>query len=141
MKDFYSLGLLVSRASVSLSKSLNAALEAQHIDLPHSQFIVLRCLYFKDALNQLAIARLLCKDAAAIKRTVDLLEKKGLVVRQPVRTLKNSVCITEKGRNLMPQVLKIADTVIEEAMNGIQPDHQEYLRTALDKIYTNLENK
>lgn len=141
MKDFYSLGLLVSRASVSLSKSLNAALEKHSIDLPHSQFIVLRCLYFKDELSQLEIANLLFKDAAAIKRTVDLLEKKGFVVRQPVRTLKNSVCITEKGRSLMPLVLKIADTVIESALNGMEPDSQELLRMMLDKIYTNLERK
>jgi len=141
MEDFYSLGLLVSRASVSLSKSLNSALEAHNIDLPHSQFIVLRCLYFKDELSQLEIAKLLFKDAAAIKRTVDLLEKKGLVVRRQVRTLKNSVCITEKGKNVMPVVLKIADTVIEEALDGIEPDSRKFLRTMLDQIYTNLERK
>jgi DNA-binding MarR family transcriptional regulator len=141
MDHFYSLGFLVGRASVSLTKSLNAGLEAHNIDLPHAQFIVLRCLYYKDALSQLDIAQLLFKDAAAIKRTVDLLEKKGLVIRKQVRTLKNSICITEKGRNLMPHVLAISDSLIDKALDGIAPEHQQLLRTMLDKIYTNLEKE
>lgn len=139
MDNFYSLGFLASRASVSLTKSLNAALESHNVDLHHSQFIVLRCLYFKDALSQLEIANLLFKDAAAIKRTIDLLEKKELVVRKQVRTLKNSVCITEKGKILMSQIVGIADDVIEEALSGIDPENRTLLQTMLDKIYINLE--
>lgn len=139
MDEFYSLGLLISRASVSLAKAMNNKLENNGINLPHSQFIVLRCLYFKDALSQLEIAKLLSKDAAAIKRTIDNLEKKGLVIRNQVRTLKNSVCITEKGKVLMPQVLKIAEEVISEALDGIEIGNQKLLRTMLDKIHSNLE--
>lgn len=141
MDDFYSLGFLASRASVSLSKSLNTALESHNIDLSHSQFIVLRCLYFKDNLSQLEIANLLFKDAAAIKRTIDLLEKKEFVVRRQIRTLKNSVCITEKGKNLMPKILGIANEVIEEALSGINSENRALLQTMLDKIYINLEKK
>jgi DNA-binding MarR family transcriptional regulator len=133
MDRFYSLGHLLGRASVALSKSLNARLEACDIDLPHSQFIVLRCLYYKDALSQLDIAKLLSKDAAAIKRTIDSLEKKELVIRKQKRTLKNSVCISDKGKKLMPQV----DNLINEALNGIEIDNQELLLTMLDKIYIN----
>jgi DNA-binding MarR family transcriptional regulator len=138
MDRFYSLGHLLGRASVSLSKSLNARLESCDIDLPHSQFIVLRCLYYKDALSQLDIAKLLSKDVAAIKRTIDSLEKKGLVTRIQIRTLKNSVCITDKGKNLMPRVIEIADDVINEALHGIEIENRELLRTMLDKIYINL---
>lgn len=139
MDNFYSLGFLVSRASVALSKSLNVALESHNIDLSHSQFIVLRCLYFKNNLSQLEIANLLFKDAAAIKRTIDLLEKKGFVVRKQVRTLKNSVCITVKGKRIMPQILKIADNEINNALKGIEPENQLLLHAMLEKIYTNLE--
>ncbi len=139
MEEFYSLGLLVSRASVSLAKAMNTRLSNRDVDLPHSQFIVLRCLYFKDGLSQFEIAKLLSKDAAAIKRTVDNLEKKELVVRNQVRTLKNSVCITEKGKLLMPKVLLIAEEVLVEALDGIEPEHQKLLQTMLDTIHSNLE--
>lgn len=141
MEDFYSLGLLLGRASVALAKSMNTSLEINGIDLPHSQFIVLRCLYYKNALSQLEIANLLSKDAAAIKRSLDHLEKKGLIVRHPVRNLKNSVCLTEKAEYIMPQILKIADKVTAEALNNIDTEDRELLRTMLDNIYTNLETK
>jgi DNA-binding MarR family transcriptional regulator len=139
MDGFYSLGHLLGRASVALSKSLNARLVSCGIDLPHSQFIVLRYIYFKGALSQLEIAKLLSKDAAAIKRTIDLLEKKELVTRKEIRKLKNSVCITDKGKNLMPRVLEIGNEVINEALHGIEIENRELLRTMLDNIYINLE--
>lgn len=139
MDEFYSLGLLVSRASASLVKAVNSKLEADGIDLPHSQFIVLRCLYFKDGLTQLEIAKLLSKDAAAIKRTVDNLEKKGFAVRNKIRTLKNSVCITDKGKAIMPEVLRIANNVIKEALSNIEAENQERLQTMLHTIHSNLE--
>jgi DNA-binding MarR family transcriptional regulator len=135
----YTLGFHVSRASIALSKALNASITANNIDLPNSQYVVLRCLYFKDGISQFDIANLLSKDAAVIKRTVDELEKKKLVVRKQVRTLKNSICITEKGRKLMPQVLEIAQNVIDKALNGIEKENQELLQMMLSKICANLE--
>lgn len=41
----------------------------------------------------------------------------------------------------MPQVLKIAEEQLNEAMNGISPKNRELLRTMLDKIFTNIEQK
>lgn len=141
VEDFYSLGFLTARASVALSKSLNAGLVANGIDLPHSQFIVLRCIYFNDGLSQLEIAKLLSKDAAAIKRTVDNLEQKALVIRKQIRTLKNSLCITDKGREMMPHVLEVAQKLLDKALNGIANEQQTLLWNMLDKIYINLENE
>ena len=141
MNDFYSLGLLTGMASLALSKALNAALIENNIDLPHSQFVVLRILYFHDGMSQLDIANMVSKDAAAIKRTVDNLENKALAVRKQVRTLKNSVCITDKGREFMPQVLKIADKIIEEALNSFSEESREQLFSMLKMIYQNIEKK
>ena len=141
MNEFYSLGFLLNRAAITMAKSLNDGFEVHGMDLSLSQYVVLRCLYCKYALSQLEIANMLSKDAAAIKRTIDLLEKKGLVTRTPVRTLKNSVSITEKGEKLMPQILKIADGRIEKALNGIEPHDRKLLQVMLDKIYVNLNNK
>jgi len=141
MDNFYSLGLLLSRASVALAKSMNAGLEINGIDLPHSQFIVLRCLHYQNALSQFEIANMLSKDAAAIKRTVDNLEKKGLVERHQIRNLKNSVRLTEKAEEMMPEILRIADKITEEALGDIDVENQKLLRMMLDKIYINLKKK
>lgn len=141
MDKFISLGLLLNRTSTAISSALNAALTDAGIDLPHSQFIVLRCLYYNGEQSQSDIARLLSKDAAAIKRTIDNLEQKGFVKRVPVRTLKNTVHITDDGKNIMPEVIKIAESVTERAFGELTPDRREELMSALMKITNNLTNK
>jgi len=141
MDYLYTLGFFVDKASIALSKALNASFVAHNIDLSHSQFVLMKVLYYKDGLSQFDIANLLSKDAAAIKRTIDELEKKNLVVRKQVRTLKNSICITEKGLNLMPQVMEIAKCIVDKALNGIEKENQDLLQKMLNKICVNLENK
>lgn len=120
-----------------MSTALNTALTDAGIDLPQSQFIVLRCLHYNGELSQLEIARMLSKDAAAIKRTVDNLEHKGLVRRVPVRTLKNSVQITDEGKALMPKALEIAKAASEKCTSGLSPLTIEKLMNNLEIIYTN----
>ena len=52
----YSLGYLLDRTLWALSNSLNVALKNEGIDLPHSQYLVLRTLFEKDGLSQNEIA-------------------------------------------------------------------------------------
>lgn len=139
MDTFISLGLLANRASTVLSQAMNMALANAGIDLPHSQFIVLRCLYFNDGVSQLKIAHLLSKDAAAIKRTIDNLKRKGLVVRENVSTLKNSIHITDKGKRMMPEILNIAEQTTEKALAGMDEHCRKALYEALEKICNNLK--
>lgn len=141
MDEFLSLGLLLNRASVSIAKSLNSRLLKQGIDLPHSQFIVLRCLHYRNEISQREIAKLLFKDAAAIKRTIDNLEKKGLIIREQERLQKNCIHISDKGREILPKVLSIAETVTKEAIEDIDADQYEQLRSMLNTIYQNTELK
>ncbi len=139
MNELYSLGFLLNRASFSLAKALRTEFEENNIDLPHSQFIVLRCLYYKDAISQQELATLLCKDAAAIKRTVDNLEKKGLIVRTQVSQRQNAVTITEKGKTLLPQAMKFGKIAENHALDSITIEDGNLLKQLLQKIYNNIE--
>lgn len=108
-----SLGFLLARALWALATALNTALKEQGIDLPNSQYIIMRFLYEQDGISQNRIATLMHKDAAAIKRSIDNLEKKGLVERRAVSRCKNNIFLTEKGRELIPEVIAIADKVFD----------------------------
>lgn len=138
MDKFISLGLLLDRASVSLATSLNRSLLEANIDLPHSQFVVLRCLYYNDGISQQKIAELLSKDAAAIKRTIDNLEKKGYVKREVKRPQKNQILISEIGKAIMPKVLQIAEAVTQEALRDIDIEAYHQLSDMLTAIYENI---
>lgn len=137
MDEFYSLGLLLSRASVSVAKLLNIELSNQNIDLPHSQFIVLRCIHFKGEISQQEIASLLCKDAAAIKRTIDNLEKKGLVTRKQISQRENHIQITNKGNELIPKAIECAKKALNQALTGFGKTEYQQLRKMLNLIYLN----
>lgn len=141
MDEFTSLGLMLNRAATTMSTALTTALSDAGIDLPHSQFIVLRCLYYNGNLCQLEIARLLSKDAAAIKRTIDNLEQKGLVKRIPVRTLKNSVQITDEGRALMPKAIAVAKAASEKATSGLSQKNLTGLMESLKIIVENIKKQ
>lgn len=139
MDNLYSLGFLLNRASFSLAKMLRIELKRNNIELPHSQFIVLRCLYYKDGLSQQELATLLCKDAAAIKRTIDNLEDRGLACRVHVSQRENAIHITEEGKNLMPDAIKCGDDAIEKVLQDINSADYELLKELLQRIYLNVE--
>ena len=139
MDNLYSLGFLLNRASFSLAKMLRIELRRSNIELPHSQFIVLRCLYYKDGLSQQELATLLCKDAAAIKRTIDNLEGRGLVCRVHVSQRENAIKITEEGKVLMPSAIKCGDLALEKVLQDINGSEYELLKQLLQRIYSNVE--
>lgn len=137
MDTYESLGFLLNRASHALAKALRIVLEKYAIDLPHSQFVLLRLLYCEDGLSQQEIAALLCKDAAAIKRTIDNLTKKGLAERVQVSKAKNSIHITGKGRLLMCELLKHVDEILIPLLDGIDTGEYKTTIRSLRRIYEN----
>lgn len=129
-----SLGYLLDRALWTLSSALGKAFKERGIDLPHSQYIIMRLLDEQDGMSQNRLAALLHKDAAAIKRSIDILEKKGLVSRKALTGRKNGICLTEKAKALMPEVKAVADGVL----GGTFGQTEEARRTCilfLESIY------
>ncbi len=107
---------LLDRAQWAVSAFWMDDLKAKglKIDLPHSQCVMMRFLFEKDGLSQKEIATMLRKDVSAVKRTVDNLEKKGLVIRKPVTGCKYGICLTPAGRALKDDVTEVADRVLKE---------------------------
>ncbi len=111
------------------------------IDLPQSQFLVLRYLYDTAGLSQAELAKLLEKDVAAIKRTVDNLEAKGWVRREQADLRKNRVCITEEGLSIMPEIRKITRKTIDQMLTGITESDYETAVSFLNRISGNSEKE
>ena len=126
-----SLGFQLGKALWALSATLNATLKENGIDLPTSQYIVMRFLYGQDGISQNRIATLLYKDAAAIKRSIDNLEKKGLVERRAVSRCKNNIYLTEKGRKEKARLEQQENTSIFSCLD--ETEKQEF-RRLLEKM-------
>lgn len=132
------LGFLLTRASDALATHLNSLLKKQGIDLPHSQYVILKYLYHKDGISQQELAKEIFKDTAAIKRTLDILEKKGLVERIPITMRKNSVKITDVGKELMPKVIDCLEKSMQTILSGISKDNYKTFIGILERIYQNV---
>ncbi|MDR2040469.1 MAG: MarR family transcriptional regulator [Bacteroidales bacterium] len=133
------LGFLLARTSNAMATHLNSHLKKHGIDLPHSQYVVLKYLYDEDGISQQELANKVFKDTAAIKRTLDILEKKGLVERIPVTMRKNSVMITQKGRELMPKVMDCIEKSKQSVLSGIGEHEYRMFTEILERIYQNIK--
>ncbi len=133
----HTLGFLLGRAAATMATLLNQTLKSEGIDLPHSQFVILRHLYNEDGISQQELAERIFKDNAAIKRTLDNLEQKKLIQRVHVTQRKNSILITEEGKQLMPQVLQSAEKAMRQILQDISYEDYQHLREMLEKIFRN----
>ncbi|MFA7493078.1 MAG: MarR family transcriptional regulator [Proteiniphilum sp.] len=133
------LGFLLGRASYAMAANLNSMLKHEGIDLPHSQYVVLKVLYEKDGISQQELAERVYKNVAAVKRTLDILESKGLVKRVPVTMRKNSILITEEGKKLLPQVLDCIKNWEESILAGIGSREYDTFENVLNTIYKNIK--
>jgi DNA-binding MarR family transcriptional regulator len=100
-----SLNSLVYKTNTILKSKLQAALNG--FDITSEQWVTLERLHEKDGCNQKELSVDSFKEQAAITRTLDILEKKGLVERRKSEVDRREflIFITKKGINLLEVVL------------------------------------
>lgn len=129
------MGFMMEQALGAMTSKLAEQFQLEGLELPHSQYSVLRAIYSSDSpLTQIQIAEILKKDAAAIKRTVDILERKGFVIRKAQTGRSNYVVATDKALNLKATITKTANNTLKEIFNDFSDSEVNELFILLDKI-------
>lgn len=129
------MGFMMEQALGTMTGALANAFKANGIDLPHSQYTVLRLLYSSETpMTQINIAEILKKDAAAIKRTVDILERKGLVVREAQNGRTNRVVCTEKALAMKEIVIESANDTLHRMLGDFTEIELNGFITMLGRI-------
>lgn len=134
------LGYLTHYLSISMQKALNIEFRNAGLDIQLSQYVVLRYLTIHKDVSQLALAEALDKDASAIKRSIDILEKKGLVNRIAVTKRKNFLELTQKAQEVMPVILKCTDSTLRKVKKDISEGHYEIFLSTLCKMIENTKD-
>lgn len=114
----------------------------QHnIDITSEQWILLKNISEIPGIIQSDLANISKKEAAAVTRTLDIMEKKEWITRtsDPNNRRVHHLFITPKGEALIAEVLPIALAVRSQASKGISKEELQILNTLLDKIFNNLE--
>ncbi len=131
----YHIGFMMEQAMVTMSSTLATRLKAEGIDLPHSQYVVMRLIYScSQPISQIKISEILKKDAAAIKRTLDILERKGYIVRQAQNGRTNIISCTPEALAKKNKIIDIANKTLHQLFCDFKPEEIEFLYQMLAKL-------
>jgi MarR family transcriptional regulator, organic hydroperoxide resistance regulator len=136
-----SFGYLVNLAAQRLKNELHQTFQAKGYDITPEQWAVLNRLWEEDGLSQVELAERTFKDKPGTTRILNLLEKKGVVVRRPDekdgRVLR--VFLTKVGRDLRDKLIPCAQEVLTKSGKNLTKDEITQFKRTLHRILNNLE--
>ena len=135
--DIETLGYYIDRALRVMIKRLNKELKEENLKFQHDDFTVMKILSEVDNINQSNLAKTLGKEKSGIGKTLKSLEKEGYIQRSALNGCTNNVSLTEKGKEVLPLMNKIADRVTDRAFTGFSPKKRTEVMKYLTLIYKN----
>ena len=132
------LGFILYKTQRKMQNTLHQQLK--EYDITPEQWGMLRCLAENEGVAPTELAEIILKDKPNTTRITEKLKKKGLVTYQASITDKRSylIFITEKGIQLLEDVLPITMNLNQQAVMGIPQEKIEELKSLLSRIYHNL---
>ena len=133
-------GFLIYRTATQMKVGLLRAFQAEGINVTPEQWAVLGSLWEEEGLNQILLAERTVKDRHNITRILNLLEKGGLVLREPDSRDRrcHRVYLTETGKALKPRLVRIATDFLRKAMTGMSQEDLSSMKRILGQILKNL---
>ncbi len=134
-----SLGYIVNYAARALSRELSQRLVA-HGALK-GQWAVLMFLWAQEGQTQRELSRQVAIEDATMVRTIDRMERDGLVRRErnPQDRRQIKIFLTEKGSALRDTLVPEAIAGNQSAMRGLSEDEQRQLLDLLRRVIGALE--
>lgn len=136
-----SYGYLINLAAQRLRYELHQTFQAQGYDITPEQWAVLNRLWEQDGLSQVEVAERTFKDKPGTTRILNLLEKKGIVLRR--RDLEDGrvmrVFLTRTGKDLKEKLIPCAEEVLVKSAQNLTKEDITQLKQTLIKLLKNLE--
>lgn len=128
------LGCMIGAAYQHELAALSSDLAIAGLDITTTEYLVLRALYYREALQQCEISEQICKDKAAVSRCVTAMEKKGLVTIETVSHKCQRVYLTTAAKNIEPVIMSIAAKRHKSLTDLCSKEELETFVTILNKI-------
>lgn len=130
-------------ASTAIARRLQKKFNAEGLNLTIEQWSILYHLWKEDGMSQQELCNATFRDKPSITRLVDNLEKLKLVKRVPDETDRriNKIFLTKEAQKLQEQTMQLANETLNEALNGVPPEHVELSKQVLQKVYDNLNGQ
>ena len=134
-----SLGFIIYRADLKLKNYFHR--KVKPFGITREQWMILGRLFEEDGISQKDLSEKTLKDQAASTRTLDGMEKRGLIKRQVRPNDRRSflIYLTDAGQTLRNQIESIAVECLEEAVKGFTKEEVGTLKKLLRRLTSNLE--
>jgi DNA-binding MarR family transcriptional regulator len=132
---------MTGKASTAIARRLQKNFKQAGVDITVEQWSVLYHLWKADGMNQQDLCNATFRDKPSITRLVDNLEKLSLVKRNASKQDRrmNIIALTEEGRELEEKCMEIANTTLNEALEGVTNGQIEIAKEVLQMVYDNLK--
>jgi DNA-binding MarR family transcriptional regulator len=132
---------MTGKASTAIARRLQKNFKQSGIEITVEQWSVLYHLWKADGMNQQDLCNATFRDKPSITRLVDNLEKLSLVKRNASKQDRrmNIIALTEEGRELEEKCMDIANTTLNEALEGVTNGQIEIAKEVLQNVYDNLK--
>jgi DNA-binding MarR family transcriptional regulator len=131
-----SLGYLVNRTARLMAHELAERLRPAGVGI--GQWAVLMFLWARDGMSQAELSRLVAIEPPTMVRTIDRMERDGLVTRAPDpddgRLAR--IYLTERGRSLRDELVPQAMAVNDDILRRLTATEGRMLRRLLIKVLT-----
>ena len=134
---------ITGKASTAIARRLQKKFNTLTVTLTIEQWSVLYHLWKEDGLSQQELCNATFRDKPSITRLVDNLEKLGLVKRvahEQDRRI-NKVYLTREAKKLQDETMALAEETLNEALQGVPPEHINLCKEVLQQVYENLNGE
>ena len=132
LKD--AIGYRIKRCSNHIDQQLNITLKPYDIGI--EQRATLEIIKFEKDVTQTLLAQMLQKDKTTICRTLNAIEKKGLIQTTPLEQDKRTkqIRLTQKAQEILQQSLNNVETYRKTLQEKLTQEEIDQLFTILDKL-------
>ena len=132
---------LIKKAARLLEKKANQLLKPYHITHGYTYFLME--LFEQDGLTQTALQRAIGVEQPTVVRTLDRMERDGLIERKPSPTDRRAfhIYLTDKGRDCEPMVKAAASELNQSLLQSVSTEEQTHIQSYLQQLIDNLEEK
>lgn len=132
---------MTGKASTAIARRLQKNFKQAGIDITVEQWSVLYHLWKQDGMSQQELCNATFRDKPSITRLVDNLEKQKLVKRVASKDDRrmNLIYLTEEALKLEIQTMELANTTLNEALEGVSSEKISICKEVLQIVYDNLK--
>ncbi|WP_462247862.1 MarR family winged helix-turn-helix transcriptional regulator [Ekhidna sp.] len=127
----------MDRAMKAQRKAKNRFFKKLGLDITSDQWIILKRLSEIESQTQKELADAVSKDPASITRSLDIIEKDGLIERISADRRSFKVMLTKKGSELVKRVIPEAVKYRNKGIEGLSDDEMQVFKKVLNTIHAN----